>query len=69
MWNVDEASESKVTVSDRNGEAHIFTMFDSVIANVIEGVNGVDIKMKLLCAPAFRFDINKGDVVYSVKKL
>ena len=41
-------------------------MFDSVIANIIEGV---DIKRKLLRAPAYRFNIDKGDVVYSVKKL
>ena len=31
-------------------KSYKFTMFDSVIANVIEGVNGVNIKRKLWIA-------------------
>ena len=60
---------AKVTVSDRDGKAYMSMMFDSVIASTVEGVDGVDVKRKLLCAPAFRFNIDKGDVVYSVKKV
>ena len=60
---------ARVVVSDQGGREYTLTMFDSVIANIIEGVNGADIKRKLLRAPAHRFNIDKGDVVYSVKKL
>ena len=56
-------------MSDRDGKAYMLTMFDRVIASVVEGIEGPDIKRKLLSAPVFRFNIDKGDVVYSVKKL
>ena len=45
------------------------TMFNSVISSIVEGVNRANLKRKLLAAPAFRFNADKGDVVYSVQKI
>ena len=50
-------------------KVHTLTMFNSVISSIIEGVNGANLKRKLLAAPALRFNADKGDVVYSVQKL
>ena len=44
-------------------------MFNSVISSIIEGVNGADLKRKLLAAPTFQFNADKGDVVHSVQKI
>ena len=60
---------ARVSVGGWDGKVHTLTMFNSVISDIIEGVNGVDLKRKLLAAPAFRFNADKGDVVYSVQKL
>ena len=57
------------SVGGQDRKVHTLTMFNSVIFSIIEGVNGANLKRKLLAAPAFRFSADKGDVVYSVQKL
>lgn len=60
---------ARVAVGGRDGKVHTLTMFNSIISSIIKGVNEADLKRKLLAAPAFRFNVDKGDVVYSVQKL
>lgn len=60
---------ARVSVGGRDGKVHTLTMFDSVVSKIIDGVGGGDVKRKLLAAPACRFLVDKGCVVYSVNKL
>ena len=60
---------ARVSVGGRDGKVHTPTMFNSVISSIVEGVNRANLKRKLLAAPAFRFNADKGDVVYSVQKI
>ena len=41
-----------MSVGGRDGKVRTLTMFNSVISSIIEGVNGADLKRKLLAAPA-----------------
>ena len=60
---------ARVSVGGWDGKVHTLTMFNSVISSIVEGVNRANLKRKLLAAPAFRFNADKGDVVYSVQKI
>ena len=44
---------ARVSVGGRDRKVRTLTMFNSVISSIIEGVNGADLKRKLLAAPAF----------------
>ena len=52
---------ARVTVSGRDGKVYTLTMFH-VISSIVDGIDEVNVRRKLLCAPACRFNVDKGDV-------
>ena len=60
---------ARVSVESSDGKRHMVTMFNKVIMEIIEGITGDNLKRKLLSAPMMRFNVDKGDVVYSLQKL
>ena len=58
-----------MSVGGVDGQTHTLTMFNSVIMKVVDGVAGSDLKKRLLSASAMRYNVDKGDIVYSVQKL
>ena len=60
---------ARVSVDGLDGKKYMLTMFNDIIRKIVDGVDGADVKRKLLAAPSLRFSIDRGDVVYSVQKL
>ena len=52
---------ARVSVTGSDGKLHTVTMFDDVIKSII-GNSGQDVKRALLGAPAFHFNVDKGDI-------
>ena len=57
---------ARVCVTGEDGKMHTLTMFDNIIQKIISDHNTQDIKRALLDAPEHRFNLDKGDVVYSI---
>lgn len=59
-------SMAKVLIGDKEEPA---TMFENVIAKIVDGVTGDGLSMKLLCAPGCKYCIDHRGIVYAVQKL
>lgn len=58
----------RVKVSGRDGKLYTLTTFH-VISKIVDGIDRVAVRRKLLHAPVCRFNADKSDVVYSVQKV
>ena len=55
-----------VSVSDQEGKVHVLILFNDVLASVIGEVT--DVRRALLSTDTLTFNVDKGDVVYSIQK-
>ena len=61
---------ARVSVGGSDGKVYMLTMFNNVTMGIIRRWNfWADVKRKLLSAPAMQFNVDRGDIVYSVQKL
>ena len=58
---------ARVVVEDETGKRHTLMMFNDVIKSIV-GDGAVNLKRALLGAGRYKFSIDKGDIVYSVKE-
>ena len=54
-------------MEDESGKRHTLMMFNDVIKSIV-GDGTVNLKRALLGAGRYKFSIDKGDIVYSVKE-
>ena len=57
---------ARVSVSDQEGKVHVLILFNNVLASVIGEVT--DVRRALLSTDTLTFNVDKGDVVYSIQK-
>ena len=57
-----------IFVTGKDGKTHALTMFNDVIKKII-GEDVSQIKKVLLATPPLKFNVERGDIVFSVQKL
>ena len=70
MWINSETKKflsAQIIVEDENRKQHTLMMFNEVLKTIV-GDNVTDFKQALLAAGRFKFCIDNGGIVYSVKK-
>lgn len=58
-----------IVCCEESGDVSSVSLFDDVIQKIIEGVEGSDVKRRLVAAPPLCLNVDKRNVVIGVKKL
>jgi len=60
---------ARILVCDKNGTSHNLTLFNEVIFDLLEGIQGDNIKQRLMQVEETKFYVNNRGIAYSVKKV